>query len=95
MIDEGAEAKWHVPAAAVEGWGAPEFDDGEWNAAKSGIGYGYDELVGEGAALRSAMQGKNGFGLRPVSVRGEQPRRCREHDDATEIRGRICRLSKR
>ena len=57
----GADCRWHVPASAAEidGWTATNFDDTSWAAGKTGVGFQYPELVGEGSDVKDAMVGNN------------------------------------
>ena len=43
-------------------WQEVGFDDGGWNFAQTGIGYGYSfpGFIGAGGDMRDAMQGKDG-----------------------------------
>jgi hypothetical protein len=60
-VATGIDCRWHSPAAAdeIDGWTAVDFVDGNWAAGKTGVGYQYPELVGEGSDAKAAMQGKN------------------------------------
>jgi hypothetical protein len=59
-VEPGGDAKWLVPGAELEtDWRVPEFDDAAWSAGKSGIGFGFTELTGEGGDVKSAMKGIN------------------------------------
>ena len=59
IIPVGADAKWHVPSEEVEGWTDAIFDDAAWQSGKTGIGFGYDELTGEGGNAQELMKGNN------------------------------------
>lgn len=54
---------WIVPLADIgDSWQEVGFDDGGWNSAQTGIGYGYSfpGFIGAGGDTRDAMQGKAG-----------------------------------
>ena len=57
----GAEATYLVPTEEpAENWRLPEFDDSQWQAAKTALGFGYEnQPIGENGDLRSAMRGNN------------------------------------
>ncbi|MEZ5324682.1 MAG: CotH kinase family protein [Verrucomicrobiales bacterium] len=57
----GALAKWIVPTEDIgESWRELAFDDGTWQSGTTGLGFGYDELVGDAGDLSEAMRGVNG-----------------------------------
>ena len=57
LITGNADATWHVPDAAVTAaWHTdPDFDDSTWSTGKTGLGYAFDGLVGDGGDTRNAM----------------------------------------
>ncbi|MEZ5329617.1 MAG: chitobiase/beta-hexosaminidase C-terminal domain-containing protein [Verrucomicrobiales bacterium] len=61
VIEVGADCRWWVPASPeqIDGWQAIGFDSTGWNAAQSGVGYQYPELVGAGGDSKEAMVGVN------------------------------------
>ncbi|MCB1097170.1 MAG: CotH kinase family protein, partial [Verrucomicrobiae bacterium] len=59
LIASGADARWTVPTAEGTDWLARDYDDSSWQAGKTGIGFGYDGLVGEGGDLEEAIRGVN------------------------------------
>ncbi|MGK0188384.1 MAG: hypothetical protein ACI9R3_004178 [Verrucomicrobiales bacterium] len=59
LIEEGADAKWSVPVGPVDNWFETDFDDAAWQTGKTGIGFGYPDLVGEGGDVMDAMRNKN------------------------------------
>ena len=59
VIGTGAAAKWLVPIEEVPDWATQAFDDGGWTSGKTGIGFGYDELTGDGGNVQDAMKGNN------------------------------------
>lgn len=62
FLTEGANARWFVPGGpepVVEDWTSLDYVDDDWASGKTGIGYQYDELVGDGSETREAMQGVN------------------------------------
>ncbi len=60
-VATGADCRWHSPASAdeVDGWSAIDFDDASWASGKTGVGYQYPDLVGEGSNSKEAMIAKN------------------------------------
>ena len=59
LIQEGADARWTVPTGEDDGWIAIDHDDSSWQSGKTGIGFGYDGLIGEGGDTKEAMRGVN------------------------------------
>jgi hypothetical protein len=59
IIAPGAAANWLVPINEIADWNTPEFDDAGWSPGKTGIGFGYDELTGDGGNVETAMKGNN------------------------------------
>ena len=72
-VPEGGDVRWLIPSAAVEGWSTLEFDDASWTAGKTGLGYGYDGLVGEGGDIKQAMQGVNASAYARIPFQIEEP----------------------
>lgn len=60
LIDEVTDAKWQVPTGPGAEWTAKDYDDSGWATGKTGIGFGYDGIVGEGGDVTEAMRNKNG-----------------------------------
>ena len=60
VVSAGAECRWLVPTAELDDdWRVPAFDDSLWRSGVTGVGYGYDGLVGEGGDSRAEMRGLN------------------------------------
>ncbi|MGK0188968.1 MAG: hypothetical protein ACI9R3_004784 [Verrucomicrobiales bacterium] len=59
LIAPGADANWLVPIEEIADWNFAEFDDSGWTSGKTGIGFGYDELTGDGGNVETAMKGNN------------------------------------
>ena len=59
LVETGANASWHVPTGEIDGWTAADFDDANWAPARTGIGFDYDGLVGEGGDVRESSVQKN------------------------------------
>ena len=62
FIVAGAAARWIVPDGpelAAQNWKDPGYVDSAWRSGKTGIGYQYDGLVGEGGDSRDAMRAIN------------------------------------
>jgi len=62
FLSAGSEARWMVPNGSDivdSNWQIPEFDDSAWARGAVGIGYQFDELVGEESNTREAMRGVN------------------------------------
>jgi hypothetical protein len=57
LVAPGAASTWLVPTSNIgNAWRNPGFDDSSWNAASTGIGYGYSSpLVGTGGNTLSSM----------------------------------------
>jgi hypothetical protein len=58
FVPPGAPVRWKVPTddGPVVDWPMTAFDDSGWMPARSGIGYDYDELIGDGGDTRDAMR---------------------------------------
>ncbi len=57
VIATGAPSRWLVPTSDIgTGWQLPGFDDSAWNAASTGIGFGFPGLVGAGGDTGAAMR---------------------------------------
>lgn len=75
ILFAGAAARWFVPDSELEqDWRLTGFDDSSWNAGLTGIGYGYDGLVGEGGDARDAMRGVNASIFVRIPFEIEDPR---------------------
>ncbi len=56
LVAMGANCRWLVPSSDLgETWKFTDFDDSGWNAAETGIGYGYEAETGTGGETRAAM----------------------------------------
>jgi hypothetical protein len=60
-VEADADCRWHSPGSADEiaGWTAIDFADASWASGKTGVGYQYPGLVGEGSDSKEAMLAKN------------------------------------
>ena len=60
LLASNAACTWLVPAGETgDGWKERVFDDAAWNQGKTGVGFGYPGLVGEGSDAKTAMRGLN------------------------------------
>ena len=79
LVAAGAEAKWTVPTEPEnpyvlgDPWAALNFDDSSWQTGKTGIGFGYNGLVGEGGDVEAAMKGVNASAYIRIPFEIENP----------------------
>ena len=61
VVTSGSDCHWRVPASSeqITNWTSVGFDDNDWNPGKTGVGFQYPDLVGEGGDASAAMIGKN------------------------------------
>ena len=59
-VEPGAACQWLVPDRdiGVE-WLGRDFDDSSWTSARTAVGFGYEQLTGEGGDAGDAMQSVN------------------------------------
>ena len=60
-VTSGSTCRWSVPASQDEivNWTGIDFGDSDWDSGKTGVGFQYPDLVGEGSDSSAAMIGKN------------------------------------
>ncbi|MDA0812114.1 MAG: CotH kinase family protein, partial [Verrucomicrobia bacterium] len=73
LIASGTDAKWSVPTETIADWAAADYDDSGWQAGKTGIGFGYDGLVGVGGDVEAAMRTINATAYVRVPFQVENP----------------------